>query len=114
MLRGPFPQRPPRDPAVRRRQAPALRAASPLDGIEAQACRVAPVTVVGSPSDSAACPLDLLEDDGVTDIHGSIDQYSYKGVNTVPEPSPVPLLSCVMAALGLIRKQRQRTKKYGG
>ncbi len=55
-------------------------------------------------------PLDLLEDDGVTDIHGSIDQYSYTGVNTVPEPSPVPLLSCVLAALGVIRKQRQRTK----
>lgn len=59
-------------------------------------------------------PLDLLEDDGVTDIHGSIDQYSYTGVNTVPEPSSVLLLGCVLAALGLIGKQRQRTKKYGG
>jgi hypothetical protein len=42
-------------------------------------------------------PMDLQEDDGTTDIHGSITRYSFSGpVSTVPEPS-----SLVLVALGL-------------
>ena len=45
-------------------------------------------------------PLDLLEDDGVTDIHGSITGYSYTGsVSTVPEPSLAVLVGCCLALL---------------
>jgi len=55
-------------------------------------------------------PLDLLEDDGVTDIHGSVDSYSY--TSTVPEPSPLGLVGCALALLGFIGqknyKRRQR------
>jgi hypothetical protein len=39
-------------------------------------------------------PLDLLEDDGATDIQGSITGYSY-----VPEPSLMALVGCALAAL---------------
>jgi hypothetical protein len=47
-------------------------------------------------------PLDLLENDGATDIHGSITSYSNTGsVNAVPEPSPDVLLACVLAALAV-------------
>lgn len=42
-------------------------------------------------------PFDLLEDDGVTDIQGSIANYSYTQTSPVPEPA-----SCVFAALGLV------------
>ncbi len=42
-------------------------------------------------------PLDLLEDDGVTDIHGSVANYSYISDSRVPEPSAPAL-----AALGLV------------
>jgi hypothetical protein len=55
-------------------------------------------------------PLDLLEDDGVTDIHGSITGYSYTGsVSTVPEPSFAGLLVCVL--VGLAAANRMRIKK---
>jgi len=40
-------------------------------------------------------PFDLLEDDGVTDIQGSITSYSYMSTSPVPEPA-----SCVFAAFG--------------
>jgi hypothetical protein len=43
-------------------------------------------------------PLDLLEDDGTTDIHGSITTYSH--VSSVPEPSSLVPLSCALAILG--------------
>lgn len=36
---------------------------------------------------SGLLPLDLLEDDGVTDIHGSIAQYSYTPPAGTPEPA---------------------------
>ena len=45
-------------------------------------------------------PLDLLEDDGTTDIHGTISSYSYTGtVSAVPEPSLTVLLDCLLAGL---------------
>src|SRR3954453_14005921 len=54
-------------------------------------------------------PLDLLEDDGVTDIHGSIDTYSYAPATTVPEPAPAGLLACALAILAAgARKSRTR------
>lgn len=42
-------------------------------------------------------PLDLLEDDGVTDIHGDISTYSYTSSSPVPEPSSLFLLCCALA-----------------
>ena len=45
-------------------------------------------------------PLDLLEDDGATDIHGSITSYSYTSAETaVPEPSSMVLLGCTLAVV---------------
>ena len=56
-------------------------------------------------------PLDLLEDDGITDIHGTITSYSYTGgVSAVPEPSFTVLLSCLLA--GLVAAKHAR--KAGG
>jgi hypothetical protein len=46
-------------------------------------------------------PLDLLEDDGITDIQGTITTYSNTSANAVPEPSSLSLLCCALAlALG--------------
>jgi len=42
-------------------------------------------------------PLDLLEDDGVIDIHGSITNYSYTAGSPAPEPS-----AFVLAVAGLL------------
>jgi|GEM_PF-1566747 len=50
-------------------------------------------------------PLDLLEDDGVTDIHGSVTTYT-----SVPEPSSFSLLLLV-AALHPIRKVLRPSRK---
>jgi hypothetical protein len=55
-------------------------------------------------------PLDLLEDDGVTDIQGSIATYTgtlTDPVNPVPEPS-----SIVLAGLGLIALSRIRVRSW--
>ncbi len=55
-------------------------------------------------------PLDLLEDDGITDIQGSITSYSNTGpVSTVPEPSLAALLGCCLA--GLVAANRMQIKK---
>jgi hypothetical protein len=55
-------------------------------------------------------PLDLLEDDGTTDIQGTITRYSNTGpVSTVPEPSLAVLLGCFLA--GLVAANRARIKK---
>lgn len=52
-------------------------------------------------------PLDLLEDDAVTDIQGSISSYSYISATQtpVPEPSSLVLLGGVMAALGFASRR---------
>jgi len=55
-------------------------------------------------------PLDLLEDDGLTDIHGTITSYSYTGpASAVPEPSLVGVLVCFLAVL--VAANRMRIKK---
>ena len=49
-------------------------------------------------------PLDLLQDDGVTDIQGSIATYSYTPPGTTiptPEPASILLAASVFAALSL-------------
>ena len=50
-------------------------------------------------------PLDLLEDDGATDIHGSVATYSYEPsfVTRVPEPVPFMLLCCGLFAVAFMR-----------
>ena len=53
-------------------------------------------------------PLDLLEDDGTTDIHGSITAYSGPA-SGVPEPSLAMVLGLVLA--GLIAANRRQIKK---
>jgi hypothetical protein len=52
-------------------------------------------------------PLDLLEDDGITDIHGTITTYSNSAAASVPEPSTAVLLGGVLAGLAA-------TKAIGG
>lgn len=47
-------------------------------------------------------PLDLLEDDGVTDIHGLITNYSYASASAVPEPSGTTFVLTGLIAAGLI------------
>jgi len=43
-------------------------------------------------------PLDLLEDDGSTDIHASIDTYSYtRSTSQVPEPSSLVLIGSALS-----------------
>lgn len=56
-------------------------------------------------------PLDLLEDDGVTDIHGSITTYSgpATAVTPVPEPGTMSLLGGAIAVLtAATRRSRRR------
>ena len=57
-------------------------------------------------------PLDLLEDGGLTDIHGVPTIYSYTSTSTapVPEPSTMLLLGSALAAVGAVhrRKSKQR------
>jgi len=48
-------------------------------------------------------PLDLLEDDGGTDIHGTITQYSYQGTSATPEPASATLFAAAAAVLAVCR-----------
>jgi hypothetical protein len=55
-------------------------------------------------------PLDLLEDDGTTDIHGSVTTYSYTGpASPVPEPSSLVVLGCALA--GLVAANRRLLRR---
>ena len=50
-------------------------------------------------------PLDLLEDDGTTDIQGTVATYSYAATNGVPEPAEALPISIMMLALaGMSRR----------
>lgn len=56
-------------------------------------------------------PLDLLEDDGATDIHGAVTSYSYMATSSnVPEPGSLALLGYGLLALALARLGRQRNR----
>jgi hypothetical protein len=50
-------------------------------------------------------PLQLLEDDGVTDLHGSITSYS--AVSSVPEPSSLLLLAPVLLGVAGASQSRR-------
>ena len=54
-------------------------------------------------------PLDLLADDGITDIQGTITTYSNTGSVSTPEPSLVVLLGFCLA--GLVAANRMQIKK---
>ena len=56
-------------------------------------------------------PLDLLEDDGTTDIQASITRYSYTGpASAVPEPSSGLLLGGALACLAAASCARPKRK----
>jgi len=75
-----------------------------------------PAAMLNSPSVPATGldlphPLDLLEDDGITDIHGSITNYSYVGsVSAVPEPCSATLLGGLIAFAALTGCGRRSEK----
>ena len=50
-------------------------------------------------------PLDLLEDDGVTDIHGSITRFSNSTSASVPEPGAGAILIASLVLLAAIRRK---------
>lgn len=62
---------------------------------------------VAAQGDLNLLPLDLLEDDGVTDIHGLITTYSYTSAAAVPEPASFMLLASGLAAVALKRLLRR-------
>jgi hypothetical protein len=55
-------------------------------------------------------PLDLLEDDGVTDIHGSVTSYSE---TAVPEPSSLVIMAGVLAAFASGLSGKHNSKSGG-
>jgi hypothetical protein len=63
---------------------------------------------VAGQANFALTPLDLLEDDSVTDIHSSVNTYSYTGTASVPEPSPLFLLLAPLAWI-VLRLRPSRT-----
>jgi hypothetical protein len=59
-------------------------------------------------------PLDLLEDDGNTEVQGGITGYSYVNTVTTPTPEPSSLrLFTAAAASVLVRKLTRRHRKSG-
>jgi hypothetical protein len=56
-------------------------------------------------------PVDLLEDDGVTDIHGSVVGYSYSESAPAPEPATMLLVSTALAGCGVLFKFRYRANR---
>jgi len=52
-------------------------------------------------------PLDLLEDDGITDIQGSVTSWSSSAPTDVPEPGTLVPLICVLAAVVWKRKRKR-------
>jgi hypothetical protein len=57
-------------------------------------------------------PLDLLEDDGITDIQGTVTSYSYAGQGTVnPTPEPGALLLFGSGMLAVAWKQFRRSRE---
>jgi hypothetical protein len=66
---------------------------------------------VSAQQSSGLLPLDLLEDDGVTDIHGSLTNYSYSPpgtVSAVPEPSSIILLASLVTIAIVQARRRAR------
>lgn len=51
-------------------------------------------------------PMELLEDDGVTDIHGSVTTYSYTGAAAVPEPAEFLPMCAGLAAMARLYLRR--------
>lgn len=54
---------------------------------------------VGALAIPGLTPLNLLEDDGVTDIQGSVARYSYVEASSIPEPSSLVLVMCGVLAV---------------
>jgi hypothetical protein len=50
-------------------------------------------------------PLDLLEDDGATDIHGTVNSYSRTAANPTPEPAAFVLMGSALLTLSLIGRR---------
>lgn len=73
-----------------------------------------PVTGLNSPGVAANAisglypPLDLLEDDGTTDIQGSVTSYAY---TAAPEPSSAALLGSILAACGAAIRNKIKKEK---
>jgi hypothetical protein len=55
-------------------------------------------------------PLDLLEDDGLTDIHGVITNYSYTPASPVPEPSMSMFAPVGLIALAWMLRHTKRSR----
>jgi len=56
-------------------------------------------------------PLDLLEDDGVTDIHALVTSYSYTGAANVPEPATFLFVAGALMILGMKYLRTRHTKR---
>ncbi len=54
----------------------------------------------------ALLPMDLLEDDGSTDIQGSVQQFTYQGpVSAKPEPGVLCLVGVSLLTIGAVRRK---------